>query len=162
LKNHYRELRVAQQVESLVLADRASELIENVDVGLTGQEHYAVADVYQYGGFLGEAHRVATDGLAVADTDVGRIWLLRKLAIIEATMSGDVSAIAERLTDALELSQQSDDQTAAWTDYETEQLWAWLLASLRECPAALEHAQEAKNHLADVSPFSVSDSTGLK
>ena len=144
--------------ESLVLADRATELIGRQNNGrFTGHEHFAVAHVYRSGGAFTEAHQVATDGLNVAGDSVGLLSLLREMAIIEASMNQDLSLVESHLEEAIEKSERWDEQSEAWSNFTTQKLWAYFLVVRRDCPRAEQHAQAAREHVAQMSKFFLTD-----
>jgi hypothetical protein len=147
----------AIQGETVLLAQQAAGLIDELE-GEAGADEYAqVAYALTNAGYYQEADGLVVDGLAVVDNAQSLAGLLRQGAIIRFAM-GDIEGGRARWQEALEVFDRFPDETAyaqAFSLSFTEAMWAHNEILQGDCETGalhLVHATDLARTL-DSSPW---------
>jgi tetratricopeptide (TPR) repeat protein len=131
--------------ETLVLAQQAVELIEELGGEVSGTEYYATSFAFGSTGQWAEAERLVEEGLELAKDAETKSALLHQAAQARFA-AGDPEGGRARYQQALELSYTNEALGASRHAY-TEHLWANTELGIGECREAWRHVGESGRYL---------------
>lgn len=138
--------------ETLVLAQQASELIEELDGEVTGTEYYATSYAFGATGQWAEATRLVDEGLEVTSDPSTQTALLRQAATARFAV-GDPMGGRTRYQQALDVVDAFGNKLlAASSQAWTETMWANAELGIGECGEAYRHISMSDQYLRAAAP----------
>jgi tetratricopeptide (TPR) repeat protein len=133
-------------VERMVLAKQAAELMADLPGDVTATEYYSVASALSWAGYSEQSMELLRKGLDAAGDAPDEVDLLRHYAG-QLFAAGDIAGGRERFGEAMSIFRkypEANEGYVATSHAFTQISWAKAELSQRQCPEAKAHVQQAR------------------